>query len=222
MNSLSSQVLSSVPGVLHAFGTRAEPIGSLVRDVFERSRPQWKQVHGVGVAELVAPGQACGDVDALWARGAGLPAAVWTADCVPVLLARADGGAVAAIHAGWRGLRARIVSEFFERAGVRPADWVACVGPAIGPCCYEVSVELAQDFASTFGPQWVKGRILDLPGIQEQELRDLGLARTEVLRHCTRCTRDSDGASAFESFRRDASKARQGSVILRTAPLQGC
>ena len=69
--------------------------------------------------------------------------AVRIADCVPVLLAEETGRAVAAIHAGWRGMAKRAiiagVGALQTFYGVRPERIIAAVGPAIGPCCYEVS-----------------------------------------------------------------------------------
>lgn len=68
--------------------------------------------------------------------------AVRVADCVPILLAEENGRAVAAVHAGWRGMAKRAVIEgveaLQERYGIRPELVVAAVGPSIGPCCYEV------------------------------------------------------------------------------------
>ena len=74
---------------------------------------------------------------------AGGPMLALAADCLPIALARANGGkpALAVLHAGWRGLLAGIVA-----AGVRALasrDLAAAIGPSIGPCCYEVGDEVA-------------------------------------------------------------------------------
>jgi YfiH family protein len=217
---LQAAVLSRVPGILHGFGDRREPLPASLSPLWEKTRPQWKQVHGTGICDVRAPGQECGEVDALYTFTRGQAVAVVTADCVPVLMARRDGKAVAAIHAGWRGVRARILGALWARLnerGEKPADWVAAIGPAIGPCCYEVSEELAADFVkefSAYGAALVqpRHRILDLPAIQEAELRALGLGEVELLRACTRCSMEA-GAPRFFSYRREGGGTRQWSMI---------
>lgn len=216
---LKSKLLSQVPGIHHGFGGRNENVPAHLAIEWNAKRAAWKQVHGAAFAEVRESGQACGEVDALWTRKPGLPIAVVTADCVPVLLARRDGGAVAAVHAGWRGTRARILRRLFEglaAAGEAPGDWVAAIGPAIGPCCYEVSEDLARDFAAQFaevGGAVPRRRHLDLPAINRAELRSIGLFDVEVIRACTRCSMDGDGKPLFHSYRREGGGTRQYSVI---------
>jgi len=85
-------------------------------------------------------------------NAAGVGIGVRSADCVPLLLADAVTGAVAAVHAGWRGTAAgaarAAVSALTREFGSRPADLVAAIGPSIGPCCYEVGPELVDAFAA--------------------------------------------------------------------------
>ena len=80
------------------------------------------------------------------------PLSVRAADCVPILLADRRTGAVAAIHAGWKGTAAGAaivaVQNLTSRYGTNPEDVVAAVGPSIGPCCYEVGPDLASHFSS--------------------------------------------------------------------------
>ena len=77
---------------------------------------------------------------------------VRAADCVPILLADRRTGAVAAIHAGWKGTAAGAaivaVQSLTSRFGTNPEDVIAAVGPSIGPCCYEVGPDLASHFSS--------------------------------------------------------------------------
>ncbi len=150
----------------------------------------------------------------------GVPIGIVTADCVPILMARRSGGAVAAIHAGWRGTRARILNVLWERLkqdGENPRDWCAAIGPAIGPCCYEVSEDLAQAFSSEFS--WVgkniavpRERILDLPAINAAELREIGLEQVDLIRACTRCS-GNPAHPDFHSYRREGGGTRQYSLI---------
>ncbi len=78
--------------------------------------------------------------------------AVRAADCVPLLMADRATGAVAAVHAGWRGTAARAavaaLDALAREFGTRPADVIAAIGPSIGPCCYEVGSELVDAFAA--------------------------------------------------------------------------
>lgn len=217
---LKSKLLSNIPGVIHGFGTRAEPISKEITGSWSSLAPKWKQVHGVTCAEVNSPQQECGEVDALFTFSPGLPIAVVTADCVPILLARRTGGAVAAVHAGWRGSRNRILTELWKSLSSRgesPSEWVASIGPAIGPCCYEVSEELALDFAKAFDPIFgtlavPRYRTLDLPALNQAELLAIGLFEVELLRACTRCS-GIPGDENYHSFRREGGGKRQYSMI---------
>ena len=90
------------------------------------------------------------EADAVVSNDPGAAIAVRIADCVPVLLAEETGRAVAAIHAGWRGIASRAiiagVSALQATYGVRPERVIAAVGPSIGPCCYEVWESTYQTF----------------------------------------------------------------------------
>ena len=92
--------------------------------------------------------------DALLTNRSGLLLCVQTADCVPILLVDRRRRAVAAVHAGWRGTLQRIVTKTIGAMrmhfGTKPRDIVAAISPAIGPCGYEVGVEVAAQFLSQF------------------------------------------------------------------------
>src|SRR5690606_22578476 len=106
---------------------------------------QLTQVHGNDVA-VVGPGTpARGErprADVAVSNEADAAVAVRAADCVPLLLGDRRTGAVAAVHAGWRGTAARAavaaVEALGREFGSRPADLVVAIGPCIGACCYEV------------------------------------------------------------------------------------
>jgi YfiH family protein len=107
---------------------------------------QVNQVHGRAhvVVRAGAP-LAAGDrpeADILVSNAAEAAVAVRAADCVPILLADRKTGAVAAVHAGWRGTCAgaagAAVGALRAEFGSRPDDLVAAIGPSIGVCCYEV------------------------------------------------------------------------------------
>src|SRR5258705_4350182 len=99
-----------------------------------------KQVHGAAVVHASAGGLA-GNADAIVTVTPGLPIAVFSAGCVPLLLYEPDGPRLAAAHAGWRGTLpcvARVAVEALVAAGGRPQSFLAAVGPSIRPRCYEV------------------------------------------------------------------------------------
>lgn len=178
-----------------------------------------RQVHGARVVTAPAPCVPREEADAVVSRTPGVAACVSVADCVPVLIADPASGAVAAIHAGWRGTveraAAAAVGALVAGVGARPGDLVAAIGPSIGRCCYEVSGELADRFASAFGAGVVdRSRATPHLDLWEANARALGGAgvlpgRIERLERCTACE-----GRLFFSHRRDAgSTGRQAAWI---------
>jgi YfiH family protein len=112
-----------------------------------------RQVHGtmVVVARQAAVERA--DADIIVSDNPDLALAVQAADCVPILIADRRTGAVAAAHAGWRGLSVRVPAAAVAALGREFAsqrkDLVAAIGPSIGACCYEVGAEVFQRFVRT-------------------------------------------------------------------------
>jgi copper oxidase (laccase) domain-containing protein len=129
-----------------------------------------------------------------------------TADCLPIALARTSGSpGLALLHAGRLGLLEGIVEAGVAALGGRLA---AAVGPGIGPCCYEVSAEIAHTYRSRFGPEAFKGRKLDLWTVSERVLRDAGVQSIERFDLCTACHPEQ-----FFSHRRDAGLTGRQGVI---------
>jgi polyphenol oxidase len=156
------------------------------------------QVHGTDLREWDAgtpaygsPGEDLPRVDGHLTSRTGLGLLVLVADCFPVALAAP--GRVAMLHCGWRGLAGGIVSRALERFEEPPA---AAVGPGIGPCCYEVGLEVLAAFEHVEGA--ARGGMLDLRAVIEHELRAGGVERIEHLDHCTACRPD-----LYFSHRRD-------------------
>jgi YfiH family protein len=129
--------------------------------------------------------------DVLITRSADKTLMLRYADCTPVLLADPRQRAVAVIHAGWRGSAARAsaaaVEALVEAFGTRPADVIAGIGPAIGPCCYEVGGEVFDAFADR--PELFNGRNLDLWEANRRALVESGVPaeQIEVAAVCTQC-----------------------------------
>jgi YfiH family protein len=145
----------------HLFGTRQLPFpagaheASLLSAIGATALATVSQVHGNRVVTLRTPGAIPSretQADAIVTCVAGLGVAVRAADCVPLLMADRATGAVAAVHAGWRGTAARVAPAALDALtrefGTRPSDVVTAIGPSIGACCYEVGSELVDAFAA--------------------------------------------------------------------------
>src|SRR5918992_3478649 len=132
------------------------------------------QVHSARVHRARAGSRGERQADGLWTDEPGLPMVALTADCVPIALARANGAApaLAVLHTGRGGLLVGIVESGVAALG--DGRLVAAIGPAIGPCCYEVGEEVAEPFRVRFGPDVVRGRNLDLWTSAERALREAG------------------------------------------------
>ena len=143
--------------------------------------------------------------DGLWSDEPGVPMLKLTADCIPIALAREDRAALAVLHAGWRGLLEGIVDAGATALG---GTLRAAVGPAIGPCCYEVGPEVAEPFRRRFGADVVTGRKLDLWTAAERALREAGVGTVERFDLCTSCNPEQ-----FFSHRRDAGVTGRQGVI---------
>ncbi len=215
----TAPALESVPGLVHGFEQRAPGRAPEDRQeararVREALRPKGAlhlltQVHGAAV--VAAPYEGCPEADAATAERAGVLLGIETADCLPVLIADPRRGAVAAVHAGWRGSAAAVAVravEALRRSGSRVEDLLAALGPAIGPCCYEVGEELRPAFGAladaVFRPG-PRGRPhLDLREANLRQLLAAGL-RTGNVHHVAECTHCIAGR--YHSFRRDGKAA---------------
>ncbi len=127
----------------------------------------------------------------------GVAAMVLTADCIPVVLG-ADG-AVAALHAGWRGLAAGVLEEGVRALGEvgGRGEIVAIVGPCAGACCYEVGEEVH----AAFGGVHREGRLIDLRAIAHKRLLAAGVAEVGDVAACTICD------ERYFSYRREGAQA---------------
>ena len=128
--------------------------------------------------------------DGLWSDEAGQPMLALSADCLTIAVVRANGEppAIAVLHAGWRGLLEGIVAAGCAALG--DGNLAAAVGPAIGPCCYEVGAEVARPFEEQFGPGLVHGRKLDLWAAAERALHTAGCSDVHRFDVCTHCNPD--------------------------------
>ena len=139
--------------------------------------------------------------DALVSDTKGIWLAVSVADCVPVYLWDEDRQAVGIAHAGWRGTLAGVAGACVRRmqteCGSEPGEMVALVGPGIGPCCFEVSPEVAGQFDELL-PGSSSGNHVDLIRANQIALQRLGVSCIACSVLCTSCSEE-----LFFSHRRD-------------------
>ncbi|MCX6566281.1 MAG: peptidoglycan editing factor PgeF [Candidatus Aminicenantes bacterium] len=214
MHYLIDESLSRVPDLVHGFGRKDFNEYDLQAFARERNlRPVLlDQIHSdvVHIIDDVPPVRPRGD--ALVTNVPGLLLVVKTADCLPLLLMDERLRVVAAIHAGWRGTRSRIVQKTVRamktRFGTNPADIVAAAGPCIGPACYEVGEDVRREFLSAefpddlFVPAGRPGKyFFDLEAANALQLRSAGVppGPPAGLSACNHCDPD------FHSYRRDHS-----------------
>jgi purine-nucleoside/S-methyl-5'-thioadenosine phosphorylase / adenosine deaminase len=162
------------------------------------------QVHGADVAAVDAGGFA-GHVDALVTTARGVPLAIFTADCLAIVLADVEAPALAVAHVGWRGTvrgtTQAAVAALLD-AGARRERIIAAISPSIGPCCYEVDGPVIDAFAAAYPERsrlWMTpsrdaGHVmLDLWAANAALLEEAGVdpARIENPRLCTACHLDT-------------------------------
>lgn len=187
----------------HGFGTRGcEAPVDLVRV---------RQVHGRAVHRATVAGAGMlGEGDALVCAVAGVRVGIVTADCLPVLIAT-PSGAVAAVHAGWRGLAQGVLASAVAALGALTdvERAVAVIGPHIGASCYEVDAPVVSALEARFGADVADALRPTRPGHFEVGLARLaaldlarsGIADTRIASFedaCTACSRER-----FHSYRRD-------------------
>ncbi len=192
-----SSLLAEFSWLDHGFGTRAFAPPQEIRTL--------RQVHS---ARVVAASEHAPDLEAdgLISSTPGVLVGVRTADCVPILLADPERKVVAAVHAGWRGTLAGIISEALRRMeewhGTRTANVRIAIGPSIGVCCYEVGEEVAFRFRGLVPLEAVgNGKtMLDLKEANRRLAHAAGVPeeQIDVLPLCTRCR-----PTEFHSYRRD-------------------
>lgn len=207
------------PLAIHCFTTRAltvpdvraaERVASTM-GVGEGHVVAVQQVHGREVVVVLHGGARSGpasdtetgilEADILVSDDPGRALLVRVADCVPLLIADRRTGAVAAVHAGWRGTAAgaavAAVEALGREWGSRAEDLVAAIGPAIGPCCYEVGTDVVDAFAAAGHPRhlidrWFQARPpalgdptppplrFDVPGANRDQLALTGVPEVQI------------------------------------------
>lgn len=177
------------------------------------SDPVWlEQVHG---CEVLTTRQGSCRADARFSRQANEVCVVMTADCLPVLLCSKDGRAVAAVHAGWRGLAAGVLEQALHCFEQPTSAIMAWLGPAIGPAAFEVGGEVRElflqqrqqaeaAFVSNGQGKW----LADIYALARQRLQAQGVEDIYGGEFCT-----YTDSRRFFSYRRDGRTGRMASMI---------
>jgi len=236
---LTSPLLSALPGVRHAFFTRHGGVSTGIYDslnvglgskddpaaVVENRRraaahfgapaealSTCYQIHSAATVVATAPwGDVRQEGDGVVTQTPGVVCGALSADCAPILLADAQAGVVAAVHAGWRGALGGVVASAVTsmvELGAQPGRIIAVVGPCIGPNSYEVGLEFLETFtAQAPGSQRffsaggkADKRMFDLPGFVLDRLALAGVETAEWIGADT-CA-DEDFFSNRRAFQR--------------------
>jgi polyphenol oxidase len=200
------ETLESFPWLQHGFGTRSSANWPNTTGLATS-----KQIHSDRVLLVESAGPQ-GEGDALISNLRGVGLAIRTADCLPILIADPRNRAVAAVHAGWRGVVSEIVPKAVEamrrQFGSKPGDLVVAIGPGIGLCCFEVGPEVSVQFG-------LSGRTkVDLVETTCRQLRRIGVKMGQInsVGLCSYCDPE-----LFQSYRRDREAAGRMTAMIGLA-----
>lgn len=230
----------TAPGLTHGVFTRhggssAAPFATLnvslhVGDCPERVRANRTLIkQALGSDVLVSSRQVHGDVilqvkeplttdleadgyDAMLTATPGVLLMIQQADCQAVLLFDPTAPAIAAVHVGWRGSVAKILSKTVaamqQAFGTRPQELIAVVSPSLGPCCAEF-MHFQEELPEAFHAYQVRPNYFDFWAISRDQLQASGISPGNITMAglCTRCSQD------FFSYRRNHATGRFASVI---------
>lgn len=231
---LTLPILASIPGLVHGFTVKGSELAAVMRAAAGSELPLMtlRQVHGASVhrVETATDGfrsepHAKPAGDALVTSLGRQALAVFVADCVPALVCDPPNHIVAAVHAGWRGTAAGVLRATLETMrrlyGSRPDDLRVALGPAIGPCCFEVGDEvverlLASDPGAGGCVVRASGRRprVDLIEANRHQAMEFGVTagRIRSIGLCTRCE-----PVLLESYRRNGPDAGRMAGIIAWA-----
>jgi YfiH family protein len=186
-----------------------------------------RQVHGAAVTRVRAGDDPAAvarvEADALITGDRGVTLGIFVADCIPAVIVDPRSGACSAAHAGWRGTVAGVlpaaVRALGDAFGARPGDLRVALGPAIGPCCFEVGAEVVSEFEAAFaGSAAAGGVVLPSPrGAADKWHVDLKKANRLLLERAGVASGAIDAGpectchetARFFSFRRDRDRTGQ-------------
>jgi polyphenol oxidase len=206
-------------GFRHGFSTKAASSDDVDRmvSVAAGELKGVKQVHSARVVEMRAGASTSEEADAIVSRE-GVAISIRTADCVPILVADESTGAVAAIHAGWRGVVSGVVPNAVEMLARDRSKWIAAIGPCICGTCFEVGADVAEQIANASDASVITKRVgekafVDLRRAVRIQLTRLGVLDSAI-EDVAGCTYHEK--ALFFSYRRDGANA--GRLIAAIVP----
>ena len=187
--------------LVHGFSTRSTgdfldwPSDAVISERFGAVSCGTAMLRQVHSGRCVRADQAWGgdrpEADAVCTNRPRVLVGVRTADCLPVLLVDPRSRTVAAVHAGWRGVVARVLLNALESLesayGCNAGDIEAAIGPGIGPCCFEVGEDVAGQFSGEFVDRSGSKPHVDLAAVLRAQLSQAGVDRVAMAGHCTSC-----------------------------------
>jgi YfiH family protein len=213
----SKQLSAYAERVIHGFTGKPITLGGTAcpKEEAQTNRAKLCQTMGLSLERLTLPRQTHSDqhrlndtpceeeTDAVLLTETGIAAMVQVADCVPIILYEPERHIGAVIHAGWRGtakrITAKVAQTLIQQHQAQADRIVALIGPSIGGCCYEVSMEVADEVGSTiphvslkeYGEMQSNGKPrIDLKQVNRLQLANLGINQIEILAACTFCEAD--------------------------------
>lgn len=180
------------------------------------AEPVWlNQIHS-NLAVNAVKSASLQPADASYTCEPGIVCAVMTADCLPLLVCDTDGTQIAAIHAGWWGLWAGVISNTIN--AMQKKDLLVWLGPAIGPDCFEVDakvrnvfLEKSTEFITAFKKQGNGNWLADIYQLARIDLAALGIIdRVYGGNFCTVTEHER-----FYSYRRETQTGRMATLIWR-------
>lgn len=189
----------------------------LMQELGLKNQPVWSdQVHGIEAVQADTVKHTKPQADAFYTSAPNVVCAVLAADCLPLMLCNETGTQVAAIHAGWRGLANGVIEATVNKLTNPGEQWMAWLGPAIGPTIFEVGDEVRAQFlkidgqaelafTATSNGKW----LADIYKLAKQRLTKCGIIRVYGGDFCT-----YSDPQRFYSYRRDQGKTgRMASII---------
>ncbi|MDK1024958.1 MAG: peptidoglycan editing factor PgeF [Gammaproteobacteria bacterium] len=182
----------------------------LINELQLQQEPVWlDQMHGNRVVE--AGSQLLPKADGIFTTQSKHPVAILVADCVPILLCDKEGTRIGAVHAGWKGLAGGVINSLVKKLGYS-RELIAWLGPAIGPCHYEVGSDVIDAFGFDSGLAVKKVKKskwkMDMWEIARHQLKQVHVNEIYGGGVCTYC-RGED----FFSYRRDGVTGRNAVII---------
>lgn len=213
---LTSSIFARYPYIRHGFSTRAlldarnDTVRATMMTQWNMPLVRGEQIHAAHVEVIRNDSKLIyAATDALVTSTPNVAVGVLTADCVPILLADPEHRSIGVVHAGWRGLISGILEATIDtmvREGAELEGMLACIGPHIGACCYQIPEERARIFANRFHDETVSGVngsgwFIDIGKASYTILLEKGLRKNmiDTSVFCTSCQHD-----VFYSYRKDS------------------